>query len=73
MADLLDKIAKSANCIYTSDLRYMEKARLRKIIMKVDAKAFSRKQWLDASLYLTGTAVEGADEEELKNKLCQRL
>lgn len=55
---LLDYLAFRCGCLCLSDLRGVHRQRLAQMLETVPVRAFSRKSWEQALVYLTGETAE---------------
>lgn len=72
---LLDYLAYKTNCIYLSDLRDMRAYKIRRVVERTPAEAFSMRSWMDAIQYITGNCplLPLEFREEAKQILLERL
>ena len=72
---LLDYLAYKTNCIYLSDLRDMRAYKIRRVVERTPAEAFSMRSWMDAIQYITGNCplLPLEFSEEAKQILLERL
>ena len=74
MFSLLDYLAYKMGCAYLSDLKFLKGWQITRLyteIEKIQAEAFSSKEWNDALEYLTG--MTSAEKTAKKSRECLLL